>query len=184
MNSWNHPAPSILADSNSARVDPAHAREQQDGAEPEQDPDPDEADGRQGRSRSRPARPRDIAQTDRGQGLVDQAVRDSSRPQMMPAATSGMTCGRNRTVRETVPSLPGRDAVDDAGGHEAEGDRDEAEEHDEPERVEERLDELRVAEDGRRSSTGRPRSTGRHRPSGTASTERSGPVVGARRRRT
>ena len=32
--------------------------------------------------------------------------RDSSRPQMIPAATSGMTCGRNRTVRETVPSRP------------------------------------------------------------------------------
>ena len=25
---------------------------------------------------------------------------------MMPAATSGMTCGRNRTVRDSVPSRP------------------------------------------------------------------------------
>ena len=25
---------------------------------------------------------------------------------MIPAATSGMTCGRNRTVRDTVPSRP------------------------------------------------------------------------------
>ncbi len=33
-------------------------------------------------------------------------VRDSSLPQMIPAATSGMTWGRKRTVRETVPSLP------------------------------------------------------------------------------
>ena len=33
---------------------------------------------------------------------------------MMPAATSGMTWGRNRTVRETVPKRPGRDPLDDA----------------------------------------------------------------------
>ena len=32
--------------------------------------------------------------------------RDSSQPQMMPAATSGMTWGRNRTVRATAPSRP------------------------------------------------------------------------------
>ena len=31
---------------------------------------------------------------------------DSSQPQMMPAATSGMTCGRNRIVRASVPSRP------------------------------------------------------------------------------
>ena len=31
---------------------------------------------------------------------------DSSQPQMIPAATSGMTWGRNSTVRDTVPSRP------------------------------------------------------------------------------
>ena len=31
---------------------------------------------------------------------------DSSQLQTMPAATSGMTWGRNRTVREAVPSAP------------------------------------------------------------------------------
>ncbi len=30
----------------------------------------------------------------------------NSQPQMMPAATSGITCGRNRTVRAAVPSRP------------------------------------------------------------------------------
>ena len=73
--------------------------------------------------------------------------RDSSQPQMMPAATSGMTCGRKRTVRDTVPSRPDRDPVDDARCDESERDRDEAEEEDEPEGIEERLDEVRLAED-------------------------------------
>ena len=31
---------------------------------------------------------------------------DRSLPQMMPAATSGMTCGKKSTVRDTVPSRP------------------------------------------------------------------------------
>ena len=96
--------------------------------------------------------PSDVAEADRGQDLVDEPVRDSSQPQMIPAATSGMTCGRNRTVRDTVPSRPVATRWMTLAVDQAQGDRDEAEEDDEPERVEERLDELRLARGPPRSS--------------------------------
>ena len=74
---------------------------------------------------------------------------DSSQPQMIPAATSGMTCGRNRTVREIVPEPSRCDPLDDARGDEPERHRDEAEEQHQPERVEDRPDEIGIAQHGR-----------------------------------
>ena len=59
------------------------------------------------RSRSRRARPR--VTSPRPIAVSAWLIRpfsDSSRPQMIPAATSGMTWGRKRTVRDTVPSRP------------------------------------------------------------------------------
>ena len=51
------------------------------------------------------------------------------------------------------PEPPGRDAVDDARDDEPEGHRDEAEEHDQLERVEDGPDQVGIAQDRRRSSS-------------------------------
>ena len=67
---------------------------------------------------------------------------------MMPAATSGMTCGRNSTVRVTLPRRPVAtrwmtDAVTEPERH-----RDDAEEHDQLERVDDRAQQVGVAQHG------------------------------------
>ena len=87
-------------------VDLGHAGQQQDRAEAEQDPDPDEADRRQRGVEVAEPGPGDVAEADARETWLTSRSSDSSQPQMMPAATSGMTWGRNRTVRAIVPRRP------------------------------------------------------------------------------
>ena len=94
----------------------------------------------------------------------------------MPAATSGMTCGRNSTVRDDRAEPPVATRRMSAGHQQAERDRDEAEEDDELERVDDACRAGRVGEHGqvvvepdplagpmpfqRRASTGRSGASG------------------------
>ena len=141
-NSWNQPAPSSRADSyraGSILVMPVSSRTVQKPSSTQIPMMPTAGSAvSKSPSQARVTSPSPIAV----RTWLTRPGSDSSRPQMMPAATSGMTCGRNRTVRDTVPRRPRRDAMDDARGDEPERDRDEAEEQDQPERVEERLEEL------------------------------------------
>ena len=109
---------------------------------------------------------------------------DSSRPQMMPGRDErdDLRQEQHRPGQRAQPA--GRDPVDDGRGDQAEGHRDEAEEDDEPERVEERLDEPRLGQDADVVRRGRPRSPARRRPSGRASTGRSGRAAAGRTART
>ena len=66
---------------------------------------------------------------------------------MMPAATSGMTWGRNRTVRDTVPSRPVATRRMTRRDEQPEDDRDDAEEDDELERVDDGPEQVGIGED-------------------------------------
>ena len=96
---------------------------------------------------------------------------DSSPLQMIPAATSGMTCGqeqdgpgrRSRSARSAMRWMTRATTSPRPTGMKRE-------EHDELEGVEDHADEVRIGEDRRRSSSDRPTATGRCRPSGRAST--------------
>ena len=65
---------------------------------------------------------------------------------MIPAATSGMIWGRNSTVRDTVPKRPRAAPRMNEAVTRPTDDRDEAEEDDELEGVEDRVEQLLVAE--------------------------------------
>ena len=132
-----------------SRVDPGHPGEKQHRAESEQDPDPDQAHGRKGEVEVAEPGPGHISETDGCEDLVDQTVqRQESSPDD--------ACSHERNHLRQEEDCPGhrpqptrRDSVDDAGRHESEGDGNEAIEENEPEGVEERLHEFRLAEDGR-----------------------------------
>ena len=102
------PAPSMLGRLVQRGVDLAHAGDEQHGAQPEQHPGADDADRRQRDvevaepGRVTPPRPTALS------SWLTRPVEASSQLHVMPAATSGMTCGRNSTVRATVPSRPPR----------------------------------------------------------------------------
>ena len=85
-------------------VDLAHPGEQQQRAQTEQHPRADDADRGQGGAKSpsqaRVTPPRPTAE----RNWLTSPVDDSSQLHMMPAATSGMTCGRKSTVRATTAS--------------------------------------------------------------------------------
>jgi hypothetical protein len=68
---------------------------------------------------------------------------------MMPAATSGMTCGRNSTVRAIVARRPVARPRNGGRREQAEQHRDQAEEHDQLERVHDRGEQFRVGEQRR-----------------------------------
>ena len=86
--------------------------EQQDRAEPEQDPGADEPDGGERAVEVTQPRPREPAEADGDSSWLTRPVDDSSHVQTMPAATRGITWGRNSTVRDTAPSRAGGDAPD------------------------------------------------------------------------
>ena len=72
---------------------------------------------------------------------------ESSQVHMMPAATSGMTCGQEEDGSGGRTERAGRDASDERRDEEAEHDGDAAEEDDELEGVEDDADEVGVGED-------------------------------------
>ena len=185
MNSWNQPAPSSPRRLEERAVDPCPCPvSRRTVQKPEQHPDPDEADRRQRRVEVAEPGAGHVPEADRRQPLVDEAVEGQQPAPDDPRRDERDDLGQEQDGPRDRPEPARCDPVDDARGHQSQRHGDEAVEEDEPEGVEQRLDELRLAEDRRRSSRARPTSTGRRRPSGTASTGPSGRAAGGRRRRT
>ena len=120
-------------------VDLRHSREQQHRAKAKEYPDPDDPDRREGRVEVAEPGPGDVAQSDRGQALVDQAA---ERQQPAPDDAGGHErddLGQEQDRPRDGPEGATGDPVDDARRDEPERDRDQAEEQHEAECVEERL---------------------------------------------
>ena len=123
--------------------------EQQDGAEAQQDPDPDDADGRERPVEVAEPGAGDVAEADGLEDLVDQA---RERQQPAPDDAGGDErddLGQEQNGPGDRSEPPGRHAVDHARDDEPERHRDEAEEHDQPERVEDGPEQVGILEDGR-----------------------------------
>src|SRR4029450_2106602 len=112
------------------QVELRHACEQQDGAEPQQNPDPDKAYRRKRPVEVPKPGTRDHAESDGPEDLVDQAWEGQQ-----PAPDDSGCSGREERGREQSSpghrsEPPGRHAVHHVRGHETERHWDEAEEHD------------------------------------------------------
>ena len=147
-NSWRQPAPSSLADSNSAAsilAMPVSSRTVQKPSRTQTPIRPTAGSAvSKSPSQARAMPPRPIAVED----LVDQP---GQRQQPAPDDAGGDERDDLRQEQDGPGDRaqpPARDAMDHARRHEPEAHRDEAVEQDQPERVEERLDELRIAQDG------------------------------------
>ena len=134
------------------RVELRHAGPQQDGAESQQDPDSDEADGRERPVEVAEPGTGDRAKTDGLEDLVDQARKRQQPTPDDPGRNERDDLRQEQHGPGDRAEPPGRHAVDDAGDDKPERHRDEAEEHDQPERIEDGSEQIRNFQDGRRSS--------------------------------
>ena len=128
-------------------VDLGHARLEQDGAESQQHPDSDDANGRECPVEVAEPGTGDRAEPDGLEDLVDQA-REGQQPAPDDAGSDERDdLGQEQNGPGYRSEPPGRHTVDHARDDETEAHRNEAEPHDQPERVEDRPDQVGNLED-------------------------------------
>jgi len=129
------------------QVELRHARQQQDGAEPQQNPDPDKAYRRERPVEVPKPGTRDHAESDGPEDLVDQARQGQQPAPDDPGRNERDDLGQEQNGPGYRSEPTGRHAVDHARDDETEAHRYEAEPHDKPERVEDRPDQVGNLED-------------------------------------
>src|SRR5262249_27769463 len=121
---------------------------QQDGAEAQQDPDPDDADRRQRPVKIAEPSPRNPSKPDSPEYLVDQARQGQQPAPDNTGSHEGNDLGQEQNGPGYRAEPPGRHAVYHARDEETESYRDEAEPYHQPERVYDGPEQVGNLEDG------------------------------------